>query len=144
MTTTVTPPAGSHFEYEEVKTSKGAETLGQVPILVWDDVPAALAHFGEEGIKNVLDGTSLRVSYQSIARRLKAAKKTDDDIATAQSNFKPGKRVAGPSTPATRAARAAKAATEKVSVESQDLISALLEKIASGALSEADLAALAK
>jgi anti-sigma28 factor (negative regulator of flagellin synthesis) len=136
---TVTAPEGSHFAFEEVKTAKGAESLGQVPILVWDSVNAAIANFGEEGITDILDGTSLRVSYQGIARRLKAAGKTDDEIATAQAAFKPGKRAGGVSTPVSRAAKAAKSAAEKVD---GDLVSALLEKIAKGELSAADIQSL--
>lgn len=136
---TVTAPEGAHFAFEEVKTAKGAESLGEVPILVWDKLDAAIGNFGEEGVCDVLDGTSLRVSYQGIARRLKAAGKTDDEIATAQVAFKPGKRQGGVSTPVSRAARSAKAAAEKVD---GDLVSALLEKIAKGELSAADIQSL--
>src|SRR4051812_26193624 len=77
-TVTATAPEGFHFEYEEVKTDRGQKSLGNVPILVADSVEAAIALFGEEGVKNILDGTSLRVSYQGIARRMRAAGKTDD------------------------------------------------------------------
>jgi hypothetical protein len=93
------------------------------------------------------DGTSARVSYQSIARRGRGVKdkegnvQTDDQIAAAQVAFKPGKRVGGVSTPQSRAKRAAGAAAEKVD---GDLVSALLAKIASGELSAADIEALTK
>jgi hypothetical protein len=119
----VAAPEGAHFDYEEVKTAKGASSLGNVPILVWDRLDAA------------------RVSFQNIARRLKIAQKSDEDIATAMVNFRPGKRQVGASTPASRAARAAKAATEKVG---GDAVEALLAKIASGELSAEDIEALAK
>lgn len=133
-------PNGAHFEYEEVKTAKGAESLGSVPILIWDNLPAAVEFYGgEEAITDVLDGTSLRVSFQNIARRLKIAGKTDEEIAEAMLKFRPGKRQAGVSTPASRAARQAKAATEKVG---GDAVEKLLAKIAAGELSEADIEAL--
>ncbi len=124
---TVTAPEGSHFAFEEVKTAKGAESLGEVPILVWDTLAGAVANFGEEGVTDVLDGTSLRVSYQGIARRLKAGGKTDDDIAKAQADFKPGKRQGGASTPQSRAVRSVKAASEKVD---GDTLAMIMERIA--------------
>lgn len=136
----VQAPEGAHFDYEEVKTAKGAESLGNVPILVWDRLEAATAFYGEEAICDILDGTSLRVSFQNIARRLKIAGKTDEEIATAMTNFRPGKRVAGASTPASRAARSAKAAVEKVG--NSDLVQKLLDKIAAGDLTENDIDAL--
>ena len=98
MGLTVTAPTGAEFVFDEVKTERGTKSLGEVPILVWRNVAAALTHYGEEGIGDILDGTSLRVSFQNIARRFKAAGKTDDEIAAAQVAFKPGKR-SGVSTP---------------------------------------------
>ena len=146
MTVSLTAPTGSHFEYEEVRTAKGTKSLGEVPILVWDDVQAMLAHYGEEGIKDMADGTSFRVSFQSIARRFKSvtkdgaeSTKTDDDIAKAQIDFRPGKRQGGASTPVSRAKRAAGSAADKVG---GDAVAALLEQIASGKLTAADLEAL--
>lgn len=135
-----TAPDGAHFEYEEVKTAKGQSSLGNVPILVWDDLTKAIAHYTEDGVRDVLDGTSLRVSFQNIARRYKIANKTDEEIATAMVAFKPGKRTVGASTPASRAARLAKTATEKVG--GGEAVEKLLAKIASGELSQADLEAL--
>jgi hypothetical protein len=134
-------PAGAHFEREEVKTAKGTESLGEVPILVWDSVPEAITYYTEEGVQNILDGTSLRVSFQNIARRLKVAGKSDTDIQNAMISFKPGKRAGGVSTPVSRAARAAKTATEKIG-DQGDLVTTLLEKIARGELSVADLQSL--
>ena len=143
MTVTVAAPTGAHFESEEAKTAKGTKSLGEVPILVWDSVPAMIAHYGEEGIANMADGTSFRVSFQSIARRFKSLEgekqKSDDDIAKAQIDFRPGKRQGGASTPVSRAKRAAGAAAEKVSGDS---VAALLELIASGKLTQADVDAL--
>ena len=135
-------PAGAHFEFEEVKTAKGLESLGNVPILVWDSLESATAYYGEQGIINVLDGTSLRVSFQNIARRHRAAKKSDDDIAKAQVEFKPGKRAGGVSTPESRAARLAKKAVEKSG--NSEAIEKLLERIAAGEvnLSLEDVASL--
>ena len=141
MPLTVAAPTGAHFEMEEVATAKGAKSLGEHPLLVWDDLSLAIAQYGDEGIRDILDGTSLRVSFQSIARRMAIAGKTDDEIATAQVAFRPGKRVGGVSTPASRAKRAAGTAAEKVS--NPDLITQLLEKGAKGEITEEDLAALA-
>lgn len=129
---TVEAPAGSHFEFEEVKTKHGKDTLGPRPILVWDTLAGAQACFGEEGLLRTLDGTSPRVSYQSIARRMAIAGKTDDEIAKAQVDFRPGARVVGESTPVSRAARAARGAAEKLGGESGDAIAAFLEKVARG------------
>lgn len=140
MATTVTAPQGAHWEMEEVKTDRGAKSLGDHPILVWDDLDAVRAAYGDEGIKNILDGTSLRVSFQSIARRMTIAGKTDDEIAKAQVEFKPGKRQGGVSTPVSRARRAAEAAAEKTGAG--DLLTKLLEKVASGEISQDDLDAL--
>jgi hypothetical protein len=133
-------PEGAHFDYEEVKTAKGQSSLGNVPILVWDNLDKATEFYTAEAICDVLDGTSLRVSFQNIARRYKIANKSDEEIATAMVQFRPGKRVVGASTPASRAARLAKTATEKVG--GGETVEKLLAKIASGELSQADLEAL--
>lgn len=130
-------PNGSHFEFEEVKTAKGTQSLGEVPILVWDNVDAAVEYYGADAVRDVLDGTSLRVSFQSIARRYKAAGKSIDEIAKAEVDFRPGKRAGGVSTPVSRAQRAAKSAAEKVG--DGDALAQLLEKVAAG---EIDLASL--
>jgi len=140
---TVSAPAGSHFEYEEVRTQRGEKSLGEQPILVWDDLAAARAHYTDEGIINSLDGTSFRVSFQSIARRFAMAGKTADDIAKAQSDFRPGKRVGGASTPVSRSRNVAGKAAEKLG-EQGDLVAAFLAKVASGDISAEDLAALSK
>ncbi len=134
-TTSIAAPQGSHFEFEEIKTGRGSETLGEVPILVWDDLDQVVEHFGIQGVLDVLDGTSVRVSYQNIARRYKIANKTVDEIAAAQVAFRPGKRTGG-STPKSRATKAVSAASEKVG---GDALAQLLEKIARG---EVDMASL--
>lgn len=139
MATNVPAPAGAHFDYDEVKTKRGEVSLGEVPILVWDDVDAARAYYGDEGLRDILDGTSLRVSFQSIARRMKTANKTDDEIAKAEVDFRPGKRAGGVSTPASRARAAAVKAAERVD---GDVIAQLLAKIASGEISEEDAKSL--
>lgn len=136
---TVAAPTGAHFEFEEVKTLKGTKSLGDVPILVWDSLDAAMSHYTEEGILNSLDGTSFRVSYQGIARRMRIAGKTDDEVAKAQLDFKPGKKAVGVSTPVSRAARAAKGAAEKVD---GDKIAAFLARVASGDITEEELSNL--
>lgn len=139
QTLNTTPPQGFEFSTEEVKTGKGTQSLGEVPILICKDVDALVAHIGNEGVLDMADGTSLRVSYQSIARRMKAVGKSDDEIKDAQIRFKPGKRQGGVSTPVSRATRAAKGAAEKVD---GDVIASLLEQIQSGKLSQADIQAM--
>ena len=136
----ITAPEGAHFDFEEVKTAKGQSSLGHVPILVWDDLEKARVVYGDAGITDVMDGTSLRVSFQNIARRYKIATKTDEEIAAAMVAFRPGKRTVGESTPSSRAARLAKTASEKVG--GSDAVEKLLAKIASGELSQEDLEAL--
>lgn len=140
MSTTLTPPSGSHFESEEVKTAKGTQSLGEVPLLVWDNHQAMVAYYGEEGVLAIADGTSLRVSFQNIARRFKAANKTDDEIAKAQIDFRPGKRHVGASTPQSRVVKTAKAAAEKIG--DADAVAALLAQIESGKITLADVKAL--
>lgn len=136
----VAAPEGAHFEYEEVKTAKGATSLGHVPILVWDKLDAATSHYGEEAVRDILDGTSLRVSFQNIARRFKIAGKSDEDIAKGMIEFKPGKRAGGTSTPGSRAASAAKKAVEKTGAG--DDIAVLLDKIANGEFTAAEITAI--
>ena len=138
-TLNTTPPNGFEFVYDEVKTAKGATSLGEVPLLVAKDVEALREVYGDEGVLDICDGTSLRVSFQGIARRMKAAGKSDDEIKDAQIRFRPGKRQGGVSTPASRAAKAAKTASEKVD---GDVIAKLMQRIESGQLSQADLEAL--
>ncbi len=135
---TVAAPEGAHFEFEEVKTARGATSLGDVPLLIWDDLDAAVATYGISGVMDVLDGTSLRVSFQNIARRYKTAGKSNDEIAQAQIAFRPGKRPTG-TTPKSRATKAVSAASEKVG---GDTVAKLLDAIASGSLSAEQLAAL--
>lgn len=127
------PPAGASFEYDEVKTDRGQTSLGQVPILTWgsdeESIQHAIAFYGAEGISNILNGTSLRVSFQGIARNGKDPKKnwTDEQIAQKQIEFRPGKREGGQSTPASRAANATKKAA---SVANADAIKQLMDMVA--------------
>jgi hypothetical protein len=139
---TVQAPAGSHFEFREVKTAHGQTSLGQVPILVWDSLDGALAHYGEESILGVLDGTSLLVSYQGTARRMRAAKKSDDEIAKAQVDFRPGTREVGVSTPKSRARNSAAKAAEALGGEGGDTIAMFLDRITAGDITKEELAAL--
>ncbi len=141
---TVQAPAGAHFEFRKVKTAHGTKDLGEVPILVWDTVPGMVAHYGEEGVLGTEDGTSLLVSFQGIGRRMRQAGKSDDDIATAQVAFRPGTREVGVSTPKSRARNAAAKAAEKLGGTAGDTIASFLEKVASGEISEDDLAGIAK
>lgn len=135
-------PAGFRFDSEEVKTERGTKSLGQVPILVCETVDAAIEKYGSQGVLDILDGTSLRVSYQGIARRMKAAGKTDDEIAEAQLKFTPGKRAVGESTPASRSKRIAGEAAGKLS--NPEVLEAFLAKVRSGEIDEATLEGLSK
>lgn len=136
--TSVAAPSGAHFDMDEVRTKRGEQSLGPVPILTWDDMAAADAFYGAEGILRVLNGTSLRVSFQGIARRMKIAGKTDDEIAQTQLEFRPGEREAAVSTPVSRARKAAEAAAKAAD---GDAIAALMERIAKGEVNPADLLA---
>lgn len=140
-TLSVQAPDGAEFEMEEVKTARGTKSLGQVPILAWKNLQKAIETYGEEGVCDILDGTSLRVSFQNIARRYAAAGKSVDEIATAQINFKPGKRAVGVSTPASRAGNAAKKAAEKLG-DQADAFTAFLEKVARGEITEEQIKAM--
>ena len=140
-TLTIEAPDGAEFEPEEVKTARGTKSLGEVPILVWKDVDKAKDFYGEEGLVNILDGTSLRVSFQSIGRRHALAGKSWDECAQAVINFRPGKRAAGVSTPVSRAGNAARKAAEKLG-DKADSVTKLLERIAKGEVSEEELARL--
>jgi len=135
---TLTAPTGAEFELEEVKTKRGTVSLGSVPILVWKDLQRAIEFYGNDSICDVLDGTSLRVSFQNIARRYAAAGKSMDEIAQAQINFRPGKRTVGASTPVTRASSAARRAAEKMGDKAES-ITRLLDRIAKGEVSEEEL-----
>lgn len=140
---TIAAPQGAHFDFEEVKTARGTESLGEVPVLVWDSLDAAVAQYGDDGVVNVLDGTSLRVSFQSIARRYRIAKKSDDEIAKAQIDFKPGKRAAGVSTPVSRMRNAAVKVATKIGDEGADAIAELLKAVTEGKIKLEDVLALA-
>ena len=129
---TLEAPDGAIFEFEEVKTDSGQRSLGSVPILRWIDGDKALAYYGAEAIANILDGTSLRVSFQGTARRLRAKGESDDAIAKKQLEFRPGKREGGESTPVSRAARGAKAAAQAIGGDGGDLIASFMARIAKG------------
>lgn len=140
-TLTITAPEGAHFDFDEVKTAKGTSSLGEVPILTWDDTPKMIEFYGEEGIRDIANGTSLRVSFQAIARRYKIAGKSDDDIADAMVKFRPGRHSPAASTPASRSQRLARSASEKLG-DNAPRLEELLQKIASGEISFEDVAAL--
>lgn len=142
--TTVQAPDGAHFEFEVVKTAHGEKDLGPAPLMIWDDLDKCSAFYGVEGVLGMLDGTSLRVSFQGIARRGRIKGESDDDIAKKQVEFRPGTRAVGTSTPVSRAARAAKQAADKLGGTAGDTIAAFLERVAKGELSEEDLKALVK
>lgn len=144
-TLNITAPDGAKFEFDEVKTDRGQKSLGDLPILVWTDPEKARAYYGDEGILNILDGTSVRVSMQSIARRLATAaeggvtQQVLDEIAKKQVEFKPGSRNGKDATPESKALAATRAASKKVNA---DAIGELLRKIASGEVSEETLRAM--
>lgn len=160
MTTTATPetnqfslanpPAGFTFDWDEVKGDHGQLSFGQRPLLTVEEsqagADALMAFYGPEGVGRIYNGTSGRVQFQGIARRITQKGKKegwDDDkinaeIAKAQLEYRPGKRQAGQSTAQSRAANAAKKAAGKIG---GDAIASMLEKVAS--MSAEDRAALA-
>lgn len=131
---TALPPApqGAKWTWDEVRTGHGKDSLGDVPLLEWEDPNGVVEHYGVEGLLAALNGTSLLVSYQGIARRMKIAGKSNEEIATAILAFKPGNRAVASPTPVSRARRAA---AEAASVTNGDAIAALLAKIARGEIS---------
>ena len=134
----VTAPDGAHWAMDEVRTDRGTKSLGEHPLLVWDSLDGAVEFYGDEGILQSLDGTSFRVSFQSIARRMAIAGKSDDEIADSQIKFRPGKRAAGVSTPVSRARRAGAAAAESLG-DNADVVTDLLKKVAAGEVSAEQL-----
>ena len=80
------------------------------------------------------------MAYQAIGRRGRIQNKSDEEIAAAQIGYRPGKRAVGESTPRSRARNAADKAAQKIS--NPDLLTQLMEKVASGQLTEAELEAL--
>lgn len=129
MSFEIAAPNGAHWEFEEVSTGHGKASLGEVPLLIWDDFNACVEYFTAEGVIAMLDGTSFRVSQQGIARRLKAAGKSNNEIAEAILKFRPGKRAGTAPTPVSRAR---KAAAEAATVVQGDAITLLLQRIAAG------------
>jgi hypothetical protein len=140
------PPEGAHWEFKEVSTNFKKESLGERPILIWDEVDGARKHYGDEGVCDSLNGTSLLVSYQGIARRITISgqnpgegkeplsdEEIDNAVATAILEFRPGKRAQV--TPAGAAARQAKAVAEQLGDQAGDLgefLARLKAKIAAG------------
>lgn len=122
-------PEGAQWIWDEVRTGHGKESLGEVPLLEWLDANGAVALYGMEGVLAALNGTSFTVSYQGIARRMKLAGKSNEEIATAILAFRPGNRNVAAPTPVSRAR---KAAADAASVANGDAIAALLAKIARG------------
>jgi|SRR5215831_4676157 len=128
------PPKGATFEFEKVRTDRGKTDLGDVPILTWgdteEDIAFAVAYYGPEGISNILGGTSLKVSFQGIARAgrdpEKKVKLTNEEIALKQIEFRPGRREGGVSTPASRLKSAANRAAGKANA---DVLAALLKMV---------------
>lgn len=127
--TSLPAPAGAQWIYDEVSTGNGKESLGNVPLLEWTDLQGAVDFYTLEGILSVLDGTSLRVSYQGIARRMKAAGKSVDEIAAKILEFRPGRRAVATPTPVSRAKAAAANAAAQVN---GDAIAAFLARVAKG------------
>lgn len=139
------PPPGASFDYDEVKTDRGQKTLGPAPLLTWDEtdegLAAAISFYGASGVGRFVNGTSLRVSCQAIARRGKTATppKSDEQIAKEQLEFRPGSRQGGQSTPVSRAA----AATRKAAaVVNGDAITEMMNRMATDPAFRASLASL--
>lgn len=133
-------PDGARWDYGEVKTNRGTQSLGKVPILVWDDPQKAIEFYGQEAFLAAFNNTGLRVPFQSIARRKRVAGVVDaNEIAQEMIDYKPGETERAAPTAASRAASAAKRATEALSEGGKDLFTTLLDKVAKGEISEAQL-----
>lgn len=148
-------PPGAFWRFDEVATNHGKESLGDRPLLEWESnaagIEGARAFYGDEGVCNALNGTSLLVSYQGIARRITIAGKqpdknlSDDEIdkqiAEAILKFRPGKK--GEATPASKAARRAKDVADSLGDKGADAVASLLDrikaKIAAGEMSVEEL-----
>lgn len=143
------PPKGASFDWDEVKGDRGQKSLGNRPLLTWEEsesgIAGAIEYYTAEGVARIVNGTSVRVTAQSIARRTveKGLKegwdddKINNEIARLQLEYRPGKRQGGQSTAQSRAANAAKKAAGKIS---GDAIATLLDRVASA--SPAELEAL--
>lgn len=139
---TVQAPEGAHFDFSEVKTNRGTQSLGNVPILVWDSIEAAVKFYGEEAALAAFNNTGLRVPFQSIARRGRVSGKLDaNGIAQEELEYKPGQVERAPSTAASRAKSAAAKAAEALGEDGADTLTTLMQKFASGELTLADLKA---
>lgn len=90
-----------------------------------------LEFYGNEGICAIVNGTSLRTTFVGIARRLKAAGKSDDEIADNQIKYRPGKRVTA-GTPQSRVRNASARAAEALGPEYADRLASMLDRIARG------------
>lgn len=134
------PPPGFYFDLDEVKGDHGQTSYGKRPLLtVNEDVEGAkalLAFYGDEGTCRFYNGTSGRVQFQGVARRVTVKgkkegwsdEKINETIAEEQLKYRPGKRAGGQSTAQSRAVAAAKKAAGKVS---GDALAGLMERIAS-------------
>lgn len=137
MATTVDAPRGAHWEYVEVRTNHGKRSLGEAPVLEWDDVEAARQFYGEEALKQLLE-IGVKNQYLRLARTGRIRGMTDDEIARSQLSYKPGQRQAR--SPVGKVSKAARAAAERAS---PDVVAALLEAIARGEITADDLRAIA-
>jgi hypothetical protein len=132
----VQAPDGAHWDWSEVKTARGTQSLGEVPILAWDSLEKAQAFYGEESALAAFNNTGLRVPFQSIARRGRVSGKLDaNGIAQEQLDYRPGQVERAQSTPASRAKSAAARAAETLGGESADVLAEFLNRFASGQLS---------
>lgn len=139
---TVAAPTGSHWDWSEVKTARGTKSLGQIPILVWDDPQAALEFYGPEAFLSGFNNTGLRVPFQGIGRRGRAGGKMDANaIAQEQLEYKPGQTERAAPTATSRAKSAAARAAEQLG-EGADLITTLLNKVANKEITEEQLSAI--
>jgi hypothetical protein len=144
------PPPGFKWDWDEVKGDHGQLSFGQRPILTALDGEEGgqglLKFYGWDGIARIYNGTSGRVQFQGVDRRITQKGKKegwDEDkinaiCAEEQLKYRPGKRASGQSTAQSRAAAAAKKASGRIG---GDAIASMIERVAK--MSEEERNALA-
>ena len=79
-------PEGATWSKEPVKEA-GYEL--DICLLVWQDLEKATQYYGADALVGLLDGTSLRVNFQGIARRAKSI----PEAMAQQLAYRPGRKM---------------------------------------------------
>lgn len=133
------PPTGFYFDWDEVKGDHGQVSFGKRPLLTVNEDPegakALYEFYGNEGVARFYNGTSGRVQFQGVARRVTAKgkkegwsdEKINEEIAKQELEYRPGKRAGGQSTAQSRAVAAMKKAAGKIP---GDALAGLMDRVA--------------